>query len=119
MATSPWPLPTPRAGACVPILLYRYPALVCCAWVAGFLFQRHGTHRPADPRNPLPPGFYAPSLAPSPVAWAVVRCPTCGKLSTVGVNHVVLEDGTIRPSYVCPFPPCAFHVMARLVGWRP
>ena len=96
------------------------PSFVCySARVAGFLFQRHGTHRPADATQPLPPGFYAPSIAPCPVAWAVVRCPTCGKLSTVGINHTVNADGRVRPSYVCPFPPCSFHVMARLVGWRP
>jgi hypothetical protein len=30
---------------------------------------------------------------------------------------MVADDGTVSPSYVCPFPPCTFHLFVRLDGW--
>lgn len=49
--------------------------------------------------------------------WAECACPICGKVSMVGRNHTVLDDGTVSPSYVCPFPPCPFHEFVRLDAW--
>lgn len=49
--------------------------------------------------------------------WAEVACPSCGRIALLGSNHVVADDGTVSPSDVCPFPPCAFHEMIRLDDW--
>jgi hypothetical protein len=84
-----------------------------------FVFQRHRTHTPADPADPVERGHYAKSLDPkrSGCGWGVIRCPECGKLATLGDNHEVASDGSISPSLVCPFPPCTFHVSARFADW--
>jgi hypothetical protein len=50
--------------------------------------------------------------------WAECVCPLCGKVSMVGRNHMVADDGVVSPSYVCPFPPCAFHEFVRLNDWN-
>lgn len=49
--------------------------------------------------------------------WAECVCPICAKVSMVGRNHDVADDGTVSPSYVCPFPPCTFHAFVRLDDW--
>lgn len=48
---------------------------------------------------------------------AFVRCPECGELSSLR-KHSVAPNGTVSPSYVCPFPPCTFHEWVRLEGWE-
>jgi hypothetical protein len=49
--------------------------------------------------------------------WAECACPICKKVSMVGHNHTVADDGTVSPSYVCPFPPCTFHEFVQLDDW--
>lgn len=49
--------------------------------------------------------------------WAEVCCPECGRVAMIGANHKVLEDGTVQPSDVCPFPPCTFHQFIKLDDW--
>lgn len=46
----------------------------------------------------------------------VIACPDCGKHSSV-IKHSIAADGTSEPSYVCPHPPCGWHVFVRLDGW--
>jgi hypothetical protein len=66
----------------------------------------------------MKPGQYSKSRAPTRAhGWAIVCCPTCGKLSTVGINHEVSAAGVVHPSYVCPFPPCTFHLFISLAHW--
>ncbi len=74
--------------------------------------------KPGPHTDDLPPGQYAKSLKPSRQwGWAIVRCPECGRCSTLGRNHEVLSDGEVTPSFVCPFPPCTWHVLIRLLDW--
>ena len=49
--------------------------------------------------------------------WAECVCPLCNKVSMVGRNHTVTDDGVVSPSYVCPFSPCTFHEFVRLNDW--
>lgn len=35
---------------------------------------------------------------------------------TIGINHRVTADGTVRPSLVCPYD-CTFHAFVRLDNW--
>lgn len=48
---------------------------------------------------------------------AIVRCPGCGKTSSLGPLHTVADDGTVTPSFVCPHAPCPFHEWVRLLDW--
>jgi hypothetical protein len=49
-----------------------------------------------------------------------VKCPGCGVDSIMSSSvHKVAADGTVHPSYVCPYPPCTFHEWVRLEGWGP
>lgn len=55
-------------------------------------------------------------------AGAVVTCPICLRTMSVGGGrfgsaHTIAADGTVSPSLVCPYPPCAWHVFVRLDGW--
>lgn len=50
--------------------------------------------------------------------WAELCCPDCGKVGSLGSNHVVASNGTVSPSDVCPFSPCTFHEMIFLDGWN-
>jgi hypothetical protein len=60
-------------------------------------------------------------FGPTNAVGSVVICPSCTKGMSVGGNqpfgscHTIDGDGTIHPSVVCPH--CAWHVMARLIGW--
>lgn len=72
--------------------------------------------KPGPSIGDLPPGQYAKSLRPSrDRGWGIIRCPLCERPSTIGRNHEVLADGTVTPSYVCPF--CSWHVFIVLEDW--
>lgn len=49
--------------------------------------------------------------------WAELCCPGCGVVGLLGSNHVVADDGIVRPSDVCPFSPCTFHQHIKLEDW--
>ncbi len=73
--------------------------------------------KPGPQTDDLPNGQYAKSLEPSRFhGWAIIRCPVCGLLSTIGSNHEVRADGSVSPSYVCPHA-CSWHVMIKLAAW--
>lgn len=61
--------------------------------------------------------YLAPtSLAPHQLA---LICCTQGHVSRmVSTVHSVSSDGTVSPSYVCPYG-CPFHEMLRLESWSP
>jgi hypothetical protein len=72
-----------------------------------------GVWTPTDPVN----GSTPEGLARLGVL-AFIRCPSCNKVSLLRSSvHAVADDGTVTPSYVCPYPPCAFHEWVRLEGW--
>ncbi len=49
-----------------------------------------------------------------------VNCPNCDKLLMLcGTIHQIGPDGSVSPSIVCPYPPCGWHVFAKLAGWPP
>lgn len=50
--------------------------------------------------------------------WAEICCPGCGHVGLIGTQHTVMTDGAVRPSDVCPFPPCTFHEFIVLDGWN-
>lgn len=79
------------------------------------IIQRNGSG--AFRLRELKPGEYAKSLKPTKLCWAILCCPQCGKLSTVGKNHTVSADGAVTPSYVCPFKPCTWHTGIMLGDW--
>lgn len=80
-----------------------------------------------DNDSPTEPGTYrrvreywADYCAKKGVAntyWAELCCPGCGKVGLLGSNHTVADDGAVRPSDVCPFPPCTFHQHVTLEDW--
>lgn len=76
---------------------------------------RHPTHRTAG----LLPGHYAKSLDPRSdrCGWAILCCPGCKRLMTIGRNHQVDASGRVSPSLVCPFAPCSFHEFVVLDAW--
>ena len=80
-----------------------------------FVFARHPTHRTSG----LLPGRYAKSLDPrrDHCGWAIVCCPGCQRLLTIGHNHKVTANGTVRPSLVCPYEGCNFHRFVQLDAW--
>ncbi len=56
----------------------------------------------------------------SPGTICFLACPRCGKAQSMTSRiHRVGWDGSVSPSYVCAFPPCAFHTSIRLEGWAP
>lgn len=65
-------------------------------------------------------GQYVKSLDPRQdhCGWCIVCCPQCTKLMTIGRNHQVKPDGSVRPSLVCPHPPCTFHAFVHLENWN-
>jgi hypothetical protein len=48
----------------------------------------------------------------------VASCPLCGGTGQL-FRHTVADDGTVNPSYVCPYEPCTFHEMVTLADWKP
>lgn len=53
-----------------------------------------------------------------------IVCPECGHAGRLG-NHLVLADGTINPSIVCPMAQCGdeverctAHYYGKLDGWK-
>lgn len=62
---------------------------------------------------------------PAPFAQdlALVTCPNGHEATLSGRVHAVATDGTVSPSYVCPYgrvgEPCSFHNFIKLEGWTP
>jgi hypothetical protein len=58
-----------------------------------------------------------------PGCWSVWRgqvwviCPKCGE--SAALHHDIADDGTVRPSLVCPFDGCGYHEYIRLLDWDP
>jgi hypothetical protein len=74
--------------------------------------------KPGPQTDDLPRGAYAKSLRPSRAkGWAIIRCPQCGRCSSIKENHEVDAAGVVSPSYVCPFAPCEWHVNIVLDAW--
>lgn len=47
----------------------------------------------------------------------ILVCPTCG-CGLLGIStHIVLEDGSVKESVVCP-PPCTFHEHVKLLDYQ-
>lgn len=47
-----------------------------------------------------------------------------GHVSSLGRNlragiHHVADDGTLSPSYICPYENCGCHDWLKIEGWRP
>ena len=72
-------------------------------------------------------GYWCPPLTwdywlwgPDPgVKTALVSCDQ-GHTGTVNPDiHKIAVDGTLSPSWVCPYEGCTWHVFARLEGWIP
>lgn len=61
----------------------------------------------------------------APLRVVCVRCPDCGRDSTLHITcttapdtgHRIAIDGVVRPSIVCPHAGCSWHVWARLASW--
>ena len=65
------------------------------------------------------PGEWKPWVWLRDRPTVVVGCPECSRVMTIGLSvHTIMPDGRLSPSLVCPFSPCAFHVMAMLEGWK-
>lgn len=49
---------------------------------------------------------------------AIVACDQ-GHVGTASPRiHSIATDGTLTPSWVCPFEGCTWHEFARLEGWQ-
>ncbi len=71
-----------------------------------------------------------PSWRMGPSGFVTVACGDCGKRSVLrdGPNesmrmdgthgHDISPEGAVRPSIVCPYKPCTWHVWARLMDWK-
>lgn len=76
--------------------------------------------------NKRQPGTWVKVLAHTPEPefkpfWtAVVNCPECGRMLNATL-HSIAANGQISPSLGHPdsYPPCAWHVNPRLMGWTP
>lgn len=73
----------------------------------------------SEARRPDDPPYVVPTWDPAKAehVTAVVACPTCDALFTLQ-NHTIADDGTVRPSVVCP-RRCGYHEFVRLEGWTP
>lgn len=63
-----------------------------------------------------PAGPHDPNLL------CLATCPGCGLQMSISRRvHVVMDDGTLAPSLVCPFGDrgCTFHAFVRLRPWPP
>ena len=49
---------------------------------------------------------------------ATMHCPECLERSSL-YDHEIDEDGTVKPSVVCPRDSCSFHDHVRLLDWPP
>lgn len=66
--------------------------------------------------------------APGPWWWplvftedgksATIKCPQCNNVYVL-TEHIIHDDGSVKPSIVCPTVGCGWHVFARLEGWPP
>lgn len=54
----------------------------------------------------------------APYTKTATVCCGNGHVGTVAPHvHAIAPDGTLSPSWVCPFKPCDWHEFARLDGW--
>ena len=52
--------------------------------------------------------------------YVSIKCPQCGQCATLRKpdgGHDIAVDGTVSPSVVCPYAPCAWHVHVKLQDW--
>lgn len=61
-------------------------------------------------------GWHHTILDGKPIA--VAYCPKCLKEGYLD-GHEISEDGTVKPSLICPHAPCDFHDVVKLDGWEP
>lgn len=47
-----------------------------------------------------------------------IFCPKCGSYYSLRA-HLIDHDGTVRPSFECPFLDCTFNEHITLEGWAP
>ncbi len=86
------------------------------------------------PVVPIYPGFTdeeKPCWYMGESGYVSVICAECGKRSILrdGPNsaarsdgtrgHDIAADGTVKPSIVCPYKPCTWHVHGVLMDWKP
>lgn len=70
--------------------------------------------------KPLPPltWEYWQWGVPGRLRKTAIVCCGFGHTGTANPNiHVISADGTMSPSWVCPFE-CSWHEFARLEGWE-
>jgi hypothetical protein len=48
---------------------------------------------------------------------ARMSCPLCGFVAYLD-QHVIDENGVVRPSVDCPVSTCRFHDFVKLGGWN-
>jgi len=54
-----------------------------------------------------------------PFVKTVIVCCDRGHVGTASpAIHSIAADGTLSPSWVCPFKGCTWHEFARLEGWE-
>lgn len=57
--------------------------------------------------------------ATEPFTRTAIVCCDKGHVGTANPTiHSISADGTLSPSWVCPFKGCTWHVFAQLVGWN-
>lgn len=82
-------------------------------------FTRHELHPRGRIDHTLPPCSWD-YLDPGGKDWLDnLALATCGNGHTcriVSRVHTIAADGTLRPSYVCPY--CSYHTTVRFVGWH-
>ena len=84
-------------------------------------FARHELH-PRGLIDHKPPPRTWDYLDPGPRAFlnnlALATCANGHTCRIVANVHSINHDGTLKPSYVCPYK-CSYHTMVRFVGWAP
>ena len=71
--------------------------------------------RGEDPEQPGPWWARIETAGGEPWPYPQVCCPE-GHVAGLG-DHDIEEDGTVKPSLVCPTGGCSYHVWAKLDGW--
>lgn len=66
----------------------------------------------------MPPGTWGiwDPCADGEFRTVVICCPSCGKHSSV-TKHSITAEGVPDPSFVCPHPPCSWHVFVWFENW--
>lgn len=55
--------------------------------------------------------------APDGKYKVIIDCPWCNR--PLALPHSVSQDGVVRPSVVCTWEGCEFHLSVKLQDWRP